>query len=146
MHSIQNRNLSLTPVQGLETPLAGYTGWALGEKIGLAPILRAGIQMTDGELADACLLLSPRTPPAEADHVAAYRRPTMDEYPVSSRHRGNLLPGYTLPCGTFRKNAVQRSKIDGCGPQLQSDKVEDSSDIYFRYTITLRQFTTKAMY
>jgi len=47
---LQNRNLSLTPVQGLETPLAGYTGWALGEKIGLAPILRAGIQMTDGKL------------------------------------------------------------------------------------------------
>lgn len=55
---ITRRNLSLAPVTGLETPLAPYTGWALGEKVGLAPILRAGIQMTDGEL--HCYLIYPR--------------------------------------------------------------------------------------
>jgi uracil phosphoribosyltransferase len=36
-------------MEGLETPVGPYTGWVLGERVGLAPILRAGMQMTERE-------------------------------------------------------------------------------------------------
>jgi uracil phosphoribosyltransferase len=42
-----SRTLDLQPVQGLETPLGPFTGWKLGQRVGLAPILRAGIAMTE---------------------------------------------------------------------------------------------------
>jgi len=42
-----SRALDLQPVEGLHSPIAPYTGWKLASRIGLAPILRAGIAMTE---------------------------------------------------------------------------------------------------
>ncbi|BGO91396.1 hypothetical protein NBRC10512_007137 [Rhodotorula toruloides] len=41
------RDLPLKDVQGLQSPIDSYTGKAIAPKIGLSPILRAGIGMTD---------------------------------------------------------------------------------------------------
>ena len=39
--------LTLVPVQQLKSPIASYTGKAIAPRVGLTPILRAGIGMTD---------------------------------------------------------------------------------------------------
>ena len=41
------RTLDLNPVEGLSSPIAPYTGWKIASRIGLAPVLRAGISMTE---------------------------------------------------------------------------------------------------
>ncbi|POW04446.1 hypothetical protein PSTT_10391 [Puccinia striiformis] len=43
-------DLEIEPVQGLQSPIASYTGVALESRIGISPILRAGIGMTDAFL------------------------------------------------------------------------------------------------
>ncbi|KAH9445143.1 hypothetical protein MJO28_001886 [Puccinia striiformis f. sp. tritici] len=43
-------DLEIKPVQGLQSPIASYTGVALESRIGISPILRAGIGMTDAFL------------------------------------------------------------------------------------------------
>jgi len=45
-----SRDLETKPVQGLQSPIAPYTGVALEARIGISPILRAGIGMTDAFL------------------------------------------------------------------------------------------------
>ncbi|GAA5823919.1 hypothetical protein JCM11251_003346 [Rhodosporidiobolus azoricus] len=45
-----SKGLQLTDVQGLQSPISPYTGKALAPKVGLSPILRAGIGMNDGFL------------------------------------------------------------------------------------------------
>lgn len=45
-----SRNLETKLVEGLKSPIASYTGTALAGRIGLSPILRAGIGMTEAFL------------------------------------------------------------------------------------------------
>lgn len=45
-----SRDLETSPVEGLRSPIAPYTGTALEARIGISPILRAGIGMTDAFL------------------------------------------------------------------------------------------------
>ncbi|KAG0149481.1 hypothetical protein CROQUDRAFT_653557 [Cronartium quercuum f. sp. fusiforme G11] len=45
-----SRDLQTSPVEGLHSPLAPYTGNCLTDRIGLSPILRAGMGMTDAFL------------------------------------------------------------------------------------------------
>ncbi|KNZ47677.1 hypothetical protein VP01_622g3 [Puccinia sorghi] len=44
-----SRDLETKSVPGLQSPVAPYTGVALEARIGISPILRAGIGMTDGK-------------------------------------------------------------------------------------------------
>ena len=57
-------DLSISPIE-VETPMAKTSGWELTEKIGLVPILRAGLGMVEGvwEL----------MPSAEVWHIGLYR-------------------------------------------------------------------------
>src|SRR5581483_1609813 len=57
-------DLAVTPRE-LETPLAKMTGYELKEKIGLVPILRAGLGMVEG--------IWEMMPPAEVWHIGFYR-------------------------------------------------------------------------
>ncbi len=70
----------LTIPRELETPLAKMTGWELQEKIGLVPILRAGLGMVEGfwEL----------MPSAEVWHIGLYR----DEKTLRPVEYYNKLP------------------------------------------------------
>jgi uracil phosphoribosyltransferase len=72
-------DLSLQP-KSVETPLAPYHGFALKEKIGLVPILRAGLGMVEGvwEL----------MPSAEVWHIGLYR----DEKTLKPVEYYNKLP------------------------------------------------------
>jgi len=72
-------DLSLQP-KSVETPLAPYNGFALKEKIGLVPILRAGLGMVEGvwEL----------MPSAEVWHIGLYR----DEKTLKPVEYYNKLP------------------------------------------------------
>jgi uracil phosphoribosyltransferase len=72
-------DLSLQP-RNVETPLASYKGFALKEKIGLVPILRAGLGMVEGvwEL----------MPSAEVWHIGLYR----DEKTLKPVEYYNKLP------------------------------------------------------
>jgi len=72
-------DLSLQP-RSVETPLAHYNGFALKEKIGLVPILRAGLGMVEGvwEL----------MPSAEVWHIGLYR----DEKTLKPVEYYNKLP------------------------------------------------------
>ncbi|GAA5822085.1 hypothetical protein JCM3770_007012 [Rhodotorula araucariae] len=45
-----SRNLAIKDVPGLQSPIAPYTGKAIAPRIGISPILRAGIGMTDSLL------------------------------------------------------------------------------------------------
>ncbi len=70
----------LTVARRVETPLAGITGTELKEKIGLVPILRAGLGMVEGfwEL----------MPTAEVWHIGLYR----DEQTLKPVEYYNKLP------------------------------------------------------
>ena len=72
-------DLAITPRE-LETPLAKMTGYELKEKIGLVPILRAGLGMVEGfwEL----------MPSAEVWHIGLYR----DEHTLKPVEYYNKLP------------------------------------------------------
>ncbi len=72
-------DLSLQP-RSVESPLAHYNGFALKEKIGLVPILRAGLGMVEGvwEL----------MPSAEVWHIGLYR----DEKTLKPVEYYNKLP------------------------------------------------------
>ena len=72
-------DLAVTPRE-LETPLAKMTGYELKEKIGLVPILRAGLGMVEGfwEL----------MPSAEVWHIGLYR----DEHTLKPVEYYNKLP------------------------------------------------------
>jgi uracil phosphoribosyltransferase len=72
-------DLALQP-RNVETPLAPYNGFALKEKIGLVPILRAGLGMVEGvwEL----------MPSAEVWHIGLYR----DEKTLKPVEYYNKLP------------------------------------------------------
>ena len=72
-------DLAIMPRQ-LETPLAATTGYELQEKIGLIPILRAGLGMVEGfwEL----------MPAAEVWHIGLYR----DEHTLKPVEYYNKLP------------------------------------------------------
>ncbi|ORY34889.1 uracil phosphoribosyltransferase-domain-containing protein [Naematelia encephala] len=45
-----SRELPLAPVPGLQSPISEFTGYTIPLRIGLSPILRAGIGMTDAAL------------------------------------------------------------------------------------------------
>ena len=64
----------------LETPLAPMTGWELQDKIGLVPILRAGLGMVEGVWA--------LMPSAEVWHIGLYR----DERTLQPVEYYNKLP------------------------------------------------------
>jgi len=72
-------DLQLTPCE-LETPLARMTGAALQEKIGLVPILRAGLGMMEG--------IWDLMPGAEVWHIGLYR----DEHTLKPVQYYNKLP------------------------------------------------------
>merc|ERR1712093_498610 len=60
-----SRTLALQPVEGLQSPLGPYQSYQLAQRIGLAPILRAGISMTDPMLS--------LFPSASVFHLGLYR-------------------------------------------------------------------------
>ena len=72
-------DLSLQP-KSVETPLALYNGFALKEKIGLVPILRAGLGMVEG--------IWELMPSAEVWHIGLYR----DEKTLKPVEYYNKLP------------------------------------------------------
>ncbi len=72
-------DLSVTPRE-LETPLAKMTGAELQEKIGLVPILRAGLGMVEG--------IWSLMPSAEVWHIGLYR----DEHTLRPVEYYNKLP------------------------------------------------------
>ena len=72
-------DLLLQPKQ-VNTPLAPYNGTSLGEKIGLVPILRAGLGMVEG--------VWNLMPPAEVWHIGLYR----DERTLKPVEYYNKLP------------------------------------------------------
>ena len=51
----------------VETPICSASGWTLAEKIGLVPILRAGLGMVDG--------ITKLMPTAKVGHIGMYRNP-----------------------------------------------------------------------
>jgi len=70
----------LTASQSIETPLATYEGTTLREKIGLVPILRAGLGMVEG--------IWELMPSAEVWHIGIYR----DEHTLKPVEYYNKLP------------------------------------------------------
>ncbi len=64
----------------IETPLAPYNGWELKEKVGLVPILRAGLGMVEG--------VWDLMPTAEVWHIGLYR----DERTLKPVQYYNKLP------------------------------------------------------
>ncbi|KEI38201.1 uncharacterized protein L969DRAFT_18225 [Mixia osmundae IAM 14324] len=79
-----SRNLDVKPVPGLRTPIAPYTGAAIASRVGIMPILRAGIGMTEGkpacqpvipshELTDNLPALLDLFPDAPVYHLGIYR-------------------------------------------------------------------------
>lgn len=72
-------DLALKPAQ-IDTPLAPYTGAQLAEKIGLVPILRAGLAMVEG--------IWEMMPSAEVWHIGLYR----DERTLRPVEYYNRLP------------------------------------------------------
>ncbi len=72
-------DLAITPRE-LETPLARMTGYELKEKIGLVPILRAGLGMVEG--------IWELMPVAEVWHIGLYR----DEHTLKPVEYYNKLP------------------------------------------------------
>lgn len=72
-------DLALKPAQ-IETPLAPYNGAQLAEKIGLVPILRAGLAMVEG--------IWEMMPSAEVWHIGLYR----DERTLRPVEYYNRLP------------------------------------------------------
>ncbi len=72
-------DLAITPRE-LETPLARMTGFELKEKIGLVPILRAGLGMVEG--------IWELMPVAEVWHIGLYR----DEHTLKPVEYYNKLP------------------------------------------------------
>ena len=72
-------DLAITPCE-LETPLARMTGFELKEKIGLVPILRAGLGMVEG--------IWELMPVAEVWHIGLYR----DEHTLKPVEYYNKLP------------------------------------------------------
>jgi uracil phosphoribosyltransferase len=72
-------DLALQP-KSIETPLAPHTGVELGHKIGLVPILRAGLGMVEG--------IWNLMPPAEVWHIGLYR----DERTLKPVEYYNKLP------------------------------------------------------
>ncbi|GAB4407034.1 MAG: uracil phosphoribosyltransferase [Anaerolineales bacterium] len=72
-------DLALKPAQ-VETPLAPYNGAQLAEKIGLVPILRAGLAMVEG--------IWEMMPSAEVWHIGLYR----DERTLRPVEYYNRLP------------------------------------------------------
>ncbi len=72
-------DLLITP-RGVETPLTATDGWELQEKIGLVPILRAGLGMVEGVWG--------LMPSAEVWHIGLYR----DEETLQPVEYYNKLP------------------------------------------------------
>jgi uracil phosphoribosyltransferase len=72
-------DLQIIPRQ-IETPLATFSGWELKEKIGLVPILRAGLGMVEG--------IWELMPGAEVWHIGLYR----DEHTLKPVEYYNKLP------------------------------------------------------
>ena len=70
----------LLETRPVETPLAGMAGWELKEKIGLVPILRAGLGMVEGVWG--------LMPTAEVWHIGLYR----DERTLKPVEYYNKLP------------------------------------------------------
>jgi uracil phosphoribosyltransferase len=70
----------VTSTQTIETPLAPYEGATLMEKIGLVPILRAGLGMVEG--------IWELMPSAEVWHIGIYR----DEHTLKPVEYYNKLP------------------------------------------------------
>ncbi len=66
--------------QSVETPLTTTSGWRLGEKIGLVPVLRAGLGMVEGVWG--------LMPTAEVWHIGLYR----DEKTLKPVEYYNKLP------------------------------------------------------
>lgn len=107
------RDLSLEEVE-VETPLQKTTGSVLsGKKLGLVPILRAGLGMVDGMLSIL--------PSARVGHIGLYRDPEtlkpVEYYcklPSDISHRDIFVLDPMLATGGSAKDAIDMLKQHGC--------------------------------
>jgi uracil phosphoribosyltransferase len=103
------RDLELEPVE-VETPLEVTTGWHVsGKKVGVVPILRAGVGMLDGVLS--------MIPVARVGFLGLYRNeetlepvPYYQKLPVDLEEREVLLLDPMLATGGSAAHAVQVCK------------------------------------
>lgn len=108
-----SKNLSLEEVE-VETPITKTTGYKLsGKKLGIIPILRAGLGMVDG--------LLEVFPAARVGHIGMYRdedTATPVEYycklPKDSEKRDMLVVDPMLATGGSACDAITRLKERGC--------------------------------
>ncbi|MDD7464521.1 MAG: uracil phosphoribosyltransferase [Anaerococcus sp.] len=108
-----SKNLSLEEVE-VETPITKTTGYRLsGKKLGIIPILRAGLGMVDG--------LLEVFPAARVGHIGMYRdedTATPVEYycklPKDSEKRDMLVVDPMLATGGSACDAITRLKERGC--------------------------------
>jgi uracil phosphoribosyltransferase len=108
-----SKNLSLEEVE-VETPVTKTTGYRLsGKKLGIIPILRAGLGMVDG--------LLEVFPAARVGHIGMYRdedTATPVEYycklPKDSEKRDMLVVDPMLATGGSACDAITRLKERGC--------------------------------
>lgn len=108
-----SKDLSVEEIE-VETPIAKTTGYALtGKKLGIIPILRAGLGMVDG--------LLEVFPAARVGHIGMYRdeeTATPVEYycklPKDSGKRDMFVVDPMLATGGSACDAIQRLKEKGC--------------------------------
>lgn len=107
------RDLTLEEVE-VETPLQKMTGYTLsGKKLGLVPILRAGLGMVDGMLSIL--------PSARVGHIGLYRDPEtlkpVEYYcklPKDISNRDIFVLDPMLATGGSAKDAIDMLKKHGC--------------------------------
>lgn len=107
------RDLELEEFE-LETPLEKTTGYRLaGKKLGLVPILRAGLGMVDGMLS--------LIPSAKVGHIGMYRDhetlkpvPYYSKLPSDVEERNIFVLDPMLATGGSSMDAIQELKNQGC--------------------------------
>lgn len=107
------RDLELEEFE-LETPLETTTGYRLaGKKLGLVPILRAGLGMVDGMLS--------LIPSAKVGHIGMYRDhetlkpvPYYSKLPNDVEERNIFVLDPMLATGGSSMDAIQELKDQGC--------------------------------
>lgn len=107
------RELPLEEVE-IETPIAKTKAKVLaGKKLGIVPILRAGIGMVDGILS--------LVPSAKVGHIGLYRDPETNEpveyyckLPVDTEQRELILVDPMLATGGSACDAIAKIKEHGC--------------------------------
>lgn len=107
------RDLELEEFE-LETPLEKTTGYRLaGKKLGLVPILRAGLGMVDGMLS--------LIPSAKVGHIGMYRDhetlkpvPYYSKLPNDVEERNIFVLDPMLATGGSSMDAIQELKNQGC--------------------------------